>query len=579
MKRWMSLLLLLLLLSGCGNADTSENSTSAPTQEPEPELPLAVYALPADHYTALIPMGEDLLVLGREGMARVSGRACRQTAWADIQVDHEDLLYADEDGVVYYEENCLYFLNGSLEPVRFIQLEEQVLGRVYLTQDQNLLYYCTAQGIREMDLSSGVVRTICHRVGNWQGVAQSFCNSAVLLCPIEENGQIRMQYFLAASGEMIRETDDVEFLASEGDMYFCALQPGDVSQYVYGWGNDQPRFFHHDQEGALYPLLKGTVAVTVEYSNSGASLNCINLETGKRIAAVGETGVAQIDAIAWHNDKIYFAEGRRLYCWDPAKTPVDDDTNYMSFRYTREDPDELGMQHQVDIAQEMEDFYGINILLWEGVYDAQPDGYTFVGEYIPEQYEAGMTALKAALGRFPEHFFRTAADWTEGKKLNIVLVREIITDAKDTHPDISGIQYLRNGDAYIVLELQEDVERSFYHWMGHIIDIQSLSNSKKLYEWHTVNPNGFRYKNDYTYVVDKDSSKFLSGSRKYFVNAFSTSFPVEDRATIFEYAITPGNEEAFGSKYMQVKLRRICDGIRDAFGLKREDYPWEQYLN
>lgn len=581
MKRWMSLILLLLLLSGCGNPDTSDTQTTAPTTQPEPELPLAAYDLPLKGCTDLIPMGEDLLLLGQDGMVRLSGQTYRVLAESDVAVGAEDILYADANTVICYDETdrWLHYMDGSLRQVRYIQLESEVLGSVHLTEDQSTLYYCTPMGIREMNLETGVVRTVCHREENWLGVTQNFCNSTVLQCPIEENGQIRTLYFSATTGEFLRETENVTFLATYGELYFSRLQQGETAQYVYGWGDNQPRFFHGGQEGEIYPLLNGTVAVTVQYANSGASLSYFELKTGKRVSVIGGTGVNRIDAMTWMNEKVYFTDGKRLYCWDPSKTAVEDDTNYMSFRYTREDPDEVGMQRLVNAAEMLGSYYGVNILLWEDVYGAEPAGYEFESEYIPQQYEAAMAALKTALGQFPERFFRTAVDWTNSKKLNIVLVRQIKTDAEDSHPDADGMQYLLDGDTYIVLELQEDVERSVYHWMGHIIDIQVLSNSQKLYEWHTVNPKGFAYENDYTYVADKDSSKFLSGNRKYFIDAFSTSFPVEDRATIFEYAITPGNEAYFESKYMQVKLRRICDGIREAFGLKGETYLWEQYLN
>ena len=56
--------------------------------------------------------------------------------------------------------------------------------------------------------------------------------------------------------------------------------------------------------------------------------------------------------------------------------------------------------------------------------------------------------------------------------------------------------------------------------------------------------------------------------------------PSEDRARIMEYAMKPGNEEVFRSEYMQKKLKTLCTGIREAFGLKEssEQYLWEQYL-
>ena len=47
------------------------------------------------------------------------------------------------------------------------------------------------------------------------------------------------------------------------------------------------------------------------------------------------------------------------------------------------------------------------------------------------------------------------------------------------------------------------------------------------------------------------------------------SFEKEDRARIMEYAMTPGHEDLFQSPYMQAKLRQLCLGIREAFGMAR----------
>ena len=59
------------------------------------------------------------------------------------------------------------------------------------------------------------------------------------------------------------------------------------------------------------------------------------------------------------------------------------------------------------------------------------------------------------------------------------------------------------------------------------------------------------------------------------------SFPKEDRARIMEYAMMAGNESCFETDAMQQKLRQLCIGIREAFGLEEsaETFRWEQYLN
>ena len=58
------------------------------------------------------------------------------------------------------------------------------------------------------------------------------------------------------------------------------------------------------------------------------------------------------------------------------------------------------------------------------------------------------------------------------------------------------------------------------------------------------------------------------------------SYPTEDRARILEYAANPGNEALFVPPVMQQKLRRICQGIREAFSLTDDPdtFLWEQYL-
>ena len=47
-----------------------------------------------------------------------------------------------------------------------------------------------------------------------------------------------------------------------------------------------------------------------------------------------------------------------------------------------------------------------------------------------------------------------------------------------------------------------------------------------------------------------------------------------------EFAMMPGNEAFFESETMQLKLHKLCLGIRQAFDLETFAKPlrWEQYL-
>ena len=140
------------------------------------------------------------------------------------------------------------------------------------------------------------------------------------------------------------------------------------------------------------------------------------------------------------------------------------------------------------------------------------------------------------------------------------------------------MEYLLDGNVYIVLELEDELEQTFYHALFHVIDPLILSNSIAYYKWNDLNPSGFQYDNDYIKNLERDGSKYLDGDKRWFIDTYSMSFAVEDRARIFEYAMQPGNESYFTGDTMQKKLKMLCKGIREVFQLEAESYPWEQYL-
>ena len=107
-----------------------------------------------------------------------------------------------------------------------------------------------------------------------------------------------------------------------------------------------------------------------------------------------------------------------------------------------------------------------------------------------------------------------------------------------------------------------------------------LGNSTALDHWSELNPAGFSYDEDYAANALRDSGIYFLGENRAFPSRFSMSFPREDRAEIFAYAMMPGNAELFRTEVMQKKLAALCTGIREAFGLKGygQPLPWEQYL-
>lgn len=592
MKRWSCILALALLLTGCAAEDppASTPPTAAPTApsaEPTPsptettapappELPQPLTALELDgEYTALTSFGENLLLFGEESLTLLTPDGEIVTV-AELRLPLPDsgMLQILEDCIACYDlsDGSVVFLDAQLQELRRVPLNDTPIGEPCLSPDGTALYYCTPEGIRVWDLESDICRTLKLQEGSWLGLTGSFFDGSLLRCRLaREDGTVRTLLISAETGETLAEGDALASLTGSGPLYCCPLE----SEWIFGWKDQHPQNFL--PQNAI-PLPQISAAVTVTNTDAGLTLDHYDLVSGLRTASLEIPELAEIsDLTAAQGCLWFFAEGK-LYRWDPALTPVEDDTVYTAYRYTADDPDVEGLESYQRRAEELKAQYGIDILIWNDVTAVTPEGYGFEVEYLTRAYEQGFAALEAALAQFPEGFLQKAASWTEDGTLHIVLTRRITTPAKEHYATLPGMQYLLGTNAYIALELGDSLEQSFYHGLAHVIDTLVLSNSTALYQWEDLNPSGFSYDNDYLKNLERDGSKYLEGDKRYFISTFSMSYPTEDRATILEYAMLPGNEAAFESKYMQAKLKRICKGLREVFDLEGEHYPWEQYL-
>ena len=188
--------------------------------------------------------------------------------------------------------------------------------------------------------------------------------------------------------------------------------------------------------------------------------------------------------------------------------------------------------------------------------------------------------LDKNLSRYPEGFLSTLADRFDG--ITICIVRSLTGTAEaGSLESADGIQFLNGYRAYIALAAPYNTEYALYHELCHLIDTVVITESGAYDRWDELNPKGFAYDFDYIANQIRDGSAWLQDSNRSFIDTYSMSFPKEDRARIMEYAMTDGNAFYFRSTTMQAKLLLLCQGIREAFGLRKspETFLWEQYLN
>jgi hypothetical protein len=144
---------------------------------------------------------------------------------------------------------------------------------------------------------------------------------------------------------------------------------------------------------------------------------------------------------------------------------------------------------------------------------------------------------------------------------------------------VGGTQFWNGSDSHVAMAVGRD-SGDWYHQMYLALETKLMSDSKACYDWEYLNPESFDY--DYNYILnrDREDGGWLEGENRYFIDLFSMSFPREDRARIMQYAMMADCGEYFATDAMQAKLRALCLGLREAYGLTKspDTFLWEQYL-
>ena len=595
MKRWLIVFAVILLLGGCADkasqipvVETMQITTPTEpalyedTHEVETQTngAVKVYTIADRKCVRMAAIGDHYLMLGTDTITLLKGEELAPSVKVEVPGMNVNAVSVRQDGVAYHDKEAgsIVFLNEHLREVSELVLQQTVIGDAFISNDWSNIYYCTAEGVAVLNVSTGIARMLLSYEAQWLGVTGMLQDGAVLRCAMQiDEETTRTIAIRSDTGELLEEGEDIANLVGSSKMYFFERRNGNKREYIFGSGDGQPCNFTPAEPLAVIPLPDADRVLQSIRTVYGVTLDCYQLSTGKRIASVDLPDVMTVECVGTEGSAMWLAVEGELYRWDTEKSAIEDEKVYMSYRFTRRDPDEEGLQLVENRLHALEQYYGVEIFFWEEPLELTPWEYTFETEYIPQAYDIPVGALEYAMGQFPQNFFRKATEWTKSGVLKIVLVRGIY-GGQEGYDSAAGIQYNLNGEAYLALSLQEDLEQTFYHVLGHLADAKVLSTCNAYSKWDDLNPWDFKYDNDYVKNQDRTGTKYIEGEKRYFVDHYAMSFAVEDRARILEYACMPGNEEVFASKYMQKKLKMVCSGIRQAFELPEGEYVWEQYI-
>lgn len=604
MKRQILLCLLLaLLLAGCGNSQVEPGNvaTNPTVPQPHPDTGFYVpdseveqlsggavkyYALPEENYSEILAFGENFLLLNigedtqmellvGETLAsavktKVTGKIT--AANGSLQIGAEGLAYWNQ------ESGTLVFLNAALRETSRLQMPAEVVGIPWLAPSWNEVYYCTASGIRVLDMQTGFYRTLREENANWKGVTGVLMDGRVLQCEAEGSDGGVTVFVNARTGETVKTGNYFTEVKTSGENWYCAMESGAVREYLVGQGESLWNLWPAEGAQKVFPLPERNAVVTYQETADCCRLDYYDIATGKRSAAVSLSGLKAggklcVDGTTGDIWFLVYDRSKQtngICRWSPESSATEDLLDYRAAHYTRENPDTAGLEMLRQEVEALEKTYGIKLLLGELPGEVTPEDSLFETEYLVQAYEEYLPLLEQALSQFPEDFFRLLAQRTSSKTLSVGLVRSI-----SEHPvGTDALQYWLDGNVYLMLTLGENLEQSFYHGIMHAIETRVLSVTTAYYDWDKLNPEGF------VYGDENSDEQYLQDGNAWFANAFAMTSEREDRAFTMEYACVAGNEGLFRSPNMQKKLQMLCKGIRQAFKLQEseEAFLWEQYI-
>ncbi len=621
MKKWIPLLLALLLLAGCGAAPSPmEEAASVPTAtaavttatEPsgfyDPDAPLELatngalrcYPLGGISGCNVMLLGEDLLLFSHADETTTLQVLSGETLYPKASLLLDFFLTPEgthlrtwENGISFYDDTRkeTVVLDSSLREVARINAPKDILGEPLLSEDRTTLYYCTSDAIRALDLESGISRCLRETAYPSQFLVGLHQEDTVLQFSYSDYASTWETLFLSTeTGTVLHTASDSLSLATYGIEYYASFWENSTPFYIFGSAGTSPQAFYPADPTTVECtfLPEDRAAVTLFVSPDAPTLlEYYDLDTGARSASLElDTGFYPWGFVSKGDGKVCFLHydersgGDILCIWDTSLSPSGDTACYTGTHYTRETPDYEGLAACTLYAEEISKRYGIEVLVYKRATEIQPWDYDMEYEYQVSVIQAELAQLDARLAHYPDGLLETLAQRFDG--VTICLVQSLTGSAESgSLESANGIQFWEGHHAYIALAAGQQTEHALYHELCHLIDTVVLNESGAYDRWDELNPTGFSYDYDYVANQSRNSGEYLREESRYFIDMYSMSFPKEDRARIMEYAMTGGNASYFQSAAMQAKLKLLCEGIREAFGLRKspETFLWEQYLN
>lgn len=286
------------------------------------------------------------------------------------------------------------------------------------------------------------------------------------------------------------------------------------------------------------------------------------------------------------------------YIWSPKQTEI---TQGSCGGILGENP----TTQNEEIIERIQTKYGINIYTKNEAVKYFY-GYAVVSENNDSRINNALVEIEKFLQKVPDKMTEEMVTAGNYNGFNVCLTGRIVPDTEgDSINDAAAFCTIKDNSHYIVMDVtMPQIGQSFSHEFMHAIE-NSMS-SMAVYknadldvfdDWFYLNPVDFYYAYGYTdgdgnTMFGENYQQYLGSfyndgddlENIYFVDGYSTNYPNEDRARIFENLATYTSDTLpafFKSEHIKLKAEYLCACIREAFDCITDDATlfWEQSLD
>ncbi len=590
MKRLIWMILAAALLCGCD----ADPDTPLPKETQVPQIPdgcyledspveqhsagaVRLYVLPEGKYEALASMEGQLILVGGEGnITPLTGEKgiLGKTVQTNQKLGESSAFSVTGDTVSYYhsEKNQVVLLDRRMVEKKRIDLPQEIIGEPCVSVETGEVYFCVDRQVRALNIKTGVSRLVLRHGYEDCRMIGCYLDGTVLAVQVaDQNENVEVLYLKSENGQILHESETAYPIQAVGVRYLMGYEDGSVYRWLVGDAKQETICLN--VSGQVVEAFEADAVVGCSSADGYAVLDMYELSTGLRTAGVTISNLDDVTDVVYHHRYVWLLARENgksvLYRWDPVMTPSADSTVYTGKFYTLREPDLAGLKACEQRAKRMADTYGIRISLWRDAVAVETQE-ELTPEHRPEVLHRMLDELEPVLLQFPEGFLNSSID---GGKLHVCLIGKL------GETEQYGQTY-SNGDACILLTPQAELERAFLRCLGYVVDSHVLGNSRDFDTWDELNPEGFAYALTYGFEPEEGELQYLKEKNRYFTEELAMTYPQEDRSSLFMHATLPGNQSYFTGEAMQEKLCRLCEGIREAYGLEKWNgqLPWEQYL-